>query len=239
MRYIWIGLFLLGGWLPALAQEDLQQAEALYRQGKFSAALGAYENLLKTHPKDPFVYYNIGNCYFKMGSKGLAVANYYRAFRLNPRDADIRHNLALSLTNGGEQLVPRGMPVILHKAFYLLSYAELTGLVYGLFWLWCIGAGVALLCRKGWRTVAVGTVLCAGAAIWWYVRGQIEHQPLAVVASPTAEIRSGPGTNFPASANVAQGHLITILDRKDAWHQVVVTSQGIKGWIEKSAVEKI
>ncbi|MBR4592611.1 MAG: SH3 domain-containing protein, partial [Elusimicrobiaceae bacterium] len=56
---------------------------------------------------------------------------------------------------------------------------------------------------------------------------------------PVAEIRSGPGTNFPASASAAQGHLVTISDGKDAWYEVVVASQGIKGWIEKNALEKI
>jgi uncharacterized protein YraI len=62
---------------------------------------------------------------------------------------------------------------------------------------------------------------------------------LAVIASPIAEIRSGPGTNFPDSASVAQGHLVTIQDAKDSWYEVVVKSQGIKGWIEQNAVEKI
>ncbi|MBR4592073.1 MAG: tetratricopeptide repeat protein, partial [Elusimicrobiaceae bacterium] len=138
--------------LPALAQDVLHQAEELYRQGKFSAALSTYEQILKTHPNDPFVYYNIGNCYFKMGSKGLAAANFYRAFRLAPRDEDIRHNLALALASGGEKLVPSGVPEALHKAFFSLSYAELKGLTYLLLWLCCVILFVCLLRRRWNRT---------------------------------------------------------------------------------------
>ena len=59
---------------------------------------------------------------------------------------------------------------------------------------------------------------------------------MAVIASPVAEIRSGPGTNFPASASLAQGHLITVEDAKDEWYEVIVKSQGLKGWVEKSAL---
>lgn len=225
--------------LSLWAQSDWQQAEDLYRQGKFSAALGAYETVLKNYPNDPFVYYNIGNCYFKIGSRGLAVANYYRAFRLLPRDKDIRHNLALTLEESGEKLVPTGVPTVLHEAFFYLSYAQLKGLTYGLFWLACACVVISLLRRKNSRWTFIACALCVVCAGWWYARSRLERENLAVIAAPVAEIRSGPGTNFPASANVAQGHLITITDAKDAWYEGVVSSQGLKGWIEKDAVEKI
>lgn len=236
--------FFLTGWLllaagAAFAQSALQQAEDSYRQGKFSNALGVYEEELKNRPNDPFLYYNIGNCYFKMGSKGLAAANYYRAFKLAPRDADIRHNLSLALAAGGEKLVPAGMPGALHKAFFALSYEELKGLFFLLLWLCCTLGSVWLVKRKFGRVLAlfaVTFVLCGGW-MWW--RHTLETEPLAVVAAPSAEIRSGPGTNFPASASAAQGHLLLVLDEKDSWFEVIVKSQGLKGWVEKSAVERI
>ena len=221
------------------AQDSLQKAEDFYRQGKYSAALGIYENELKSHPNDPFVYYNRGNCYFKMGSKGLAVANYYRAFRLAPRDNDIRQNLSLTLESGGEKLVPAGIPVILHRAFYWFSYPELKGLVFLIFWLFCVTGSFWLFKGKWGRLVLISSVLLIICSGWLYLRHQEQNAHLAVIASPIAEIRSGPGTNFPASASVAQGHLVTVQDAKDSWYEVVVKSQGIKGWIEQNAVEKI
>ena len=75
MKHLFILVFALLGFTSVFAQTPLQNAEEFYRQGKFSAALGLYEYDLKTHPNDPYVYYNIGNCYFKMGSMGLAAAN--------------------------------------------------------------------------------------------------------------------------------------------------------------------
>lgn len=231
------GLLLLANFL--WAQNGMEQAEEAYRQGKFSAALGLYEEELKNRPNDPFVYYNIGNCYFKMGSKGLAAANYYRAFKLAPRDSDIRHNLSFALSSGGERFVPAGMPVVLHQAFFALSYEELQGLFLLLFWISCTLGSVWLVKRKFGRvlaTVVIVFILCGGW-LWW--RHTLETEPLAVVAAPSAEIRSGPGTNFPASATAAQGHLLLVLDGKDSWYNVIVKSQGLKGWVEKSAVEKI
>ena len=221
------------------AQDFAAQAEPLYRSGQYAQALLNYEQALKISPNNPYLYYNIGNCYFKMGSKGLAAANYYRAFKLLPRNPDIRHNLALALASGGGYLVPPGMPEALHKALYWFSLTELKGLVYGLGWLLCLAAGLWLLTRKGGKlTAALGILFLAGAG-WFYLRHSWESQPLAVVAAPTVEIRSGPGLNFPASASVPQGHLVELADHKDNWQQVVVKSQGLKGWVESSALERI
>lgn len=222
-----------------LAAATLQQAESLYRQSQFAAALQGYEELLKNNPKDPYLYYNIGNCYFKMGSNGLAAANYYRAFKLAPRDTDIRNNLSLALSAGGERLVPTGMPEILHQSFYGLSYNELKGLFFIVLWLSCTAGSVWLIKRKFGLvalTLLAVTVLCGG---WYWLRAQNENQILAIVATPTAQLRSGPGGDFPASANITQGHLLTVQDSKDNWYEVVVNSQGIKGWVENNAIEKI
>lgn len=238
-----ISLFLIACLLlvagSALAQNALPQAEEAYRQGKFSNALGMYEEELKNRPNDPYLYYNIGNCYFKMGSKGLAAANYYRAFKLAPRDADIRHNLSLALAAGGEKFIPAGMPAVLHQAFFSLSYNELKGLFFLLLWLCCTLGSIWLVKRKWGRVLvlcAITFILCGGW-LWW--RHALETEPLAVVAAPSAEIRSGPGTNFPASANAAQGHLLLVVDEKDSWYEVIVKSQSLKGWVEKSAIERI
>ena len=239
MKRLWLIAAACMAFVPALAQNDLQQAEELYRQGKFSAALSAYETVLKNYPNDPFVYYNIGNCYFKMGSKGLAAANYYRAFKLAPRDSDIRHNLTLALESGGERFVPAGMPLVLHKAFFYLSDNELKGGIYALFWLTSLLLFYCLVRRKWNHLATLSCLLLLLGGGWWYARWRLAQETLAVVAAPVAEIRSGPGTNFPASASAAQGHIVTILDGKDAWYEVVVNSQGIKGWIEKDTVEKI
>ena len=228
-------------WLlaPLCAQPTQDSIEQLYRQGRFADALLAYEQELKNYPNDPFLYYNIGNAYFKMGSTGLAVANYYRAYKLLPRDRDIRHNLSLALASCGEQLVPADIPAAVYNAFFYLSYDELKGLTFALFWLTAFFAFVWLLKRKGFKAVSVVGICFLLSGAWLYARHQLESKQLAVVAAPSAEIRSGPGTNFPANATAAQGHLLTVLDKKDRWYEVVLDSQSIKGWVESDAIEKI
>ena len=225
--------------LTPFAQTTPNEAEELFRAGKFANALTIYENQLKNTPNDPYIYYNIGNCYFKMGSIGLAVANYYRAFKLNPRDADIRHNLDLALRSGGSQLVPAGVPHALHKMFFYFSQEELQGVTYALFWLFCLVGGIFLISRKGKRIAVVCAGLLLISAIWMFWRKPLDNEALAVVATPIAEVRSGPGTNFPPSATIAQGHLVIVEDEKDNWYEVIIKAQGLKGWVAKDAIKNI
>lgn len=239
MKKILLSFCLLPLLILSLRAASLQEAEQFYREGKYAASLGAYEELLHTYPKDPFLYYNIGNCYFKMGSRGLAVANYYRAFRLAPRDKDIRHNLSLALGEAGEKFVPVGMPAVLHQVFFSLTTEELKGLFYLSLWLFCLSTMLWFFKRKFSHmalTFLLSTLLLGS---WYLWRLQIRQEPLAVVAAPMAELRSGPGENFPASASVSQGHLLILQDSKDHWYEVIVKSQGLKGWIEKDTLEKI
>ena len=234
-----LALLILGVYATSLGQENALSAEQFYRMGQYAQALSAYEQELKNHPNNPYLYYNIGNCYFKMGSKGLAAAYYYRAFKLRPQDNDIRHNLSLTLASGGENLVPTGVPVVVHKAFFAQALADLKGLMCLLGWMVCILAGIWLLTRKAGKITLLAGILFLAVAGWYYLRYSWENEPLAVIASPVAEVRSGPGTNFPVSASVQQGHLVKVLDGKDNWQQVVIRSQGLKGWVEKNDLEHI
>lgn len=240
MKRLLVALFLTAICFTCVQAGDIKAtAESFYREGKYAQALSTYEQALKNQPNDPYLYYNIGNCYFKMGSKGLAVAYYYRAFRLNPQNGDIRHNLSLALASGGDSLVPTGMPAAMHRALFALTLAELKGVLCLLGWAVCLLAGIWLLTRKAGKLTLAFGMLFALTAGWFYVRYSWENEPLAVVASPVVELRSGPGKNFPASAAVQQGHLVRILDTKDHWQEVIVRSEGLKGWIEQNALERI
>ncbi len=237
-KWIFVLVISIGAPLLAWAQ-NADTAEEYYRQGRYSAALGAYEDQLKNAPNNPYLYYNIGNCYFKMGSTGLAVANYYRAFRLDPRDADIRHNLNLALESAGEKLVPGGVPEVLHKAYFYFSAAELKGLSILAWGLASVLACIWLLKRRLGRTALVMLAVGVAVAAWAGSVKRLEQENWAVVAVPAAELRSGPGMNFPASANLAQGHLVVVQDTRNAWKEVVVKSQGLQGWMPADSLEKI
>ncbi|MCK5507694.1 MAG: tetratricopeptide repeat protein, partial [Desulfobacterales bacterium] len=92
------------------------KANQFYFNGEFEKAVQLYKSILKSHQFHFFLvhffpahffpanlmfqsesrgelFYNIGNCYFRLGQKGNALLNYERARRFIPRDSDLKYNI--------------------------------------------------------------------------------------------------------------------------------------------------
>ena len=73
--------------LCALAATDPQsekQAEEFYREGKYNEAAEIYRKLRASGMESAILYYNLGNCYYKLGENTQAILNYERALLLDP-----------------------------------------------------------------------------------------------------------------------------------------------------------
>src|SRR5258706_2151249 len=78
------------------ARLEFNQANQLYRDAQYEKASQLYEQVSKNGYESPALYYNLGNCYFKLHNLRAAVLSYERARRLAPRDEDISYNLRLA-----------------------------------------------------------------------------------------------------------------------------------------------
>lgn len=96
-----------GAWerAPKLGEPHYNAGNALYRLEEFDGALQGYDEALK-HARGELRsrgYFNRGNAAFRMQQYALAVEAYKEALRMNPDDADAKHNLELAL----KQLPPQ------------------------------------------------------------------------------------------------------------------------------------
>ena len=227
----------------AVKQEQLLSAGEFYNRGDYLGAAQAYEKELMANTlPSPYLYYNLANSYFKSGDPDKAIVNYYRAFRLLPRDKDIKRNLAFALNSTGQKLLPEGMPQAAFDAFYLLSARELRGTMWFLGWVFALCfAGMMFGCKKGFckKAVIASGVLLALCSIWYAARLQGDSSPLAVVVVSRAEVRSGPGENFPVSLSVPRAHLVTLSDSKGVWAEIEIPSEQAKGWVLKKSIQEI
>lgn len=246
MRALALAAALLVPAAAAVAPAALSEANALYEASRFAEAAASYETLLKAAPHSATLQYNLGNARFRQGgpgSLGRAVAAYMRAFRLDPRDGDIRANLDYALKRAGESLVPSEMPPAVFSLYHLLSDVELAALNWAAFWAACLFAAGALVlprARAPLRTAAlVGAAVWVGAGGWWALRRSTGFKAPAVVVFQDAEVRSGPGEGFPVSFKVPEGRRVERLDEKGPWQEIGVPREGLKGWILKTALERI
>ena len=69
-----------------------------YEEKNFTQALQSYQAEVLTNPSSA-AYYNLGNAHYRLKEYGKAVLAYRRSLRLDPDNADARHNLALVESN--------------------------------------------------------------------------------------------------------------------------------------------
>ncbi len=241
-------LLLLAAPAAAYDRSELAEFNDLYRTGRYEEALEGYRSIVAKEPEDPWGYYNAGNALFRLNRPGEAVLYYAKAFKLDPRSADIRANLDFALRQTGQTLVPENVPAFLHYLYYSLSDGELKALAILLFWLACLAGTAGFLLDGSRPGLAAGRAAAAAAALMLLSLGWLGARR---AASPFSEagvvtrqggtrMLSGPGENFKTYASAPEGRLVKILDATDDnYYEIGLPKEGIKGWALKTDVERI
>jgi tetratricopeptide (TPR) repeat protein len=239
-------LLLLCALRPAGAYDrnELAEYNDMYKNGNYQGALEGYQDMMAKEPANPCGFYNAGNAWFRMGRPGQAILYYSKAWRLNPRDPDIRANLEFALKHTGQLFVPEGVPRVLHYAYYCLSDDELRlGTI--IFW-WAFFLLLSFYYLKpgiadGNRTplYVTGTFFSV-LLLWFLARSASPFRDGAVIIDKSAQLMSGPGETFKAAAALPEARLVKLLDETDdTYYEIAIPREGIKGWVKKSAAGKI
>lgn len=226
---------------------ELAEFNDLYRNGQYEEALEGYKLMIAKEPSNQWAWYNAGNALFRLNRLGPAVFNYSKAFLLDPRSQDIRANLDFALRQTGQSLVPDGAPAALHYVYYIVSEAELKALALILFWLACLAGAACFLLDGGRGGVPAGRISLAAAGllifavIWLGARQSSPFSSAGVVTKAGGtRMLSGPGEKFKTYASAPEGRLVRILDTGDeAYYEIGLQKEGIKGWALKNEIERL
>jgi tetratricopeptide (TPR) repeat protein len=83
--------------VSACADDPLAAAEALLRQGQYTAAARRFETISRAHPKAAQAWFGLAVCYSQMQRPAEVIAAITRYLELEPRSADGRAILGLAL----------------------------------------------------------------------------------------------------------------------------------------------
>lgn len=238
---------LLLGVVGLNAQENslelFQKASRFYDSGDFNSAIQSYQQLLDKGIKEAAVYYNLGNAYFKAKKLGKAILYYRKALKSAPRDKDIETNLNFSRLFVLDKMKSSTnlSSVLVDKALKLGTVNEFTFFTF-LFYLGSTSLGIAAFFR-GEKIIRRGLVICLAIfpILLFFSVIKISREngwQEAVVTVPTVEIYNGPGQEFTLQFTGHEGLELRIEQEKDDWY-LISLPQGAKGWLPKTAVERI
>jgi tetratricopeptide (TPR) repeat protein len=230
------------------AQSGFEKGNVLYQKGQYEQAIQAYESVLDSHQQSAELYFNLGNCYYKLNKVAPSIYNYEKALVLAPEDADITNNLkfAQKLTIDEVKDVPKvGFAKLLRDftGMYHFNTWAWISVVFGLLFLgFFIGyyfSPTTLSKRIFFIGMFVWIVLLLvslGAAI--FEKNHFVNERPAIVFAEITEVKSEPQKGSPATFILHEGTKVFVEETLGKWKKIQLTD-GTEGWIEAVAIREV
>lgn len=228
--------------------DSSETAAAAYAKGDYQQAAECYTKLLKVG-ESAELYYNLGNCEYRLGNITQSIIAYERALRLNPGDSDTRYNLQFLRGKTIDKVVP------VNEMFFVTWYHSLQNLmsidawailavsafVLALILILAYLFGSNILLRKiGFFGALVGLLIFVLGLLFAYQRKvALSEHNIAIVLTPTLNVKATPAESSSDAFVIHEGTRLTITDSSmNAWYGVRL-DDGKEGWLPKNSVEVI
>ncbi len=224
----------------ATPADTFVQARQAYDKGECVQAISLYQSLLQQGVHSGYLYYNLGNSYYRTQVWGEAKAAYLAARGALPRNPDVQANLALVHQKSEDHLQLTRSP---SPFFFWKNWCTASELA---FWAAILAGFSFLLCSLGlcmrrlqvFRTLGQVGLLPAGLfgiAAW----KQVQSREIwgAVIQKETA-VHSAPGDHNLSLFTLHEGAPFIWLQTDGAWSQILLVEEKEerRGWVNTHAI---
>jgi len=220
-----------------------------YAKGNYQKALEFFLKIEKNNGKAFEVYYNIGNCYFKLGKIGMAVLYYNRAKRLYPSAPDLKHNLDFINMRKKDRLKDEeglfskvinsifnyiSLPLFLKLALYLYI---LVILLYSAWVLIPYGTIYKSITKYIARSLVIILIILSIPLIYKIYYN--EYYPECVVIVKKINVKSEPNSKSKTLFALHEGTIVELLKTTGDWAEIGLYKGLWKGFVKKKSILKI
>jgi tetratricopeptide (TPR) repeat protein len=226
--------------------EIYNRANAQYSKKEYHEALDLYLELVDRGVKNPLLYYNLANTYFKIGMKGHAVLYFERALMLKPFDRDIRANLDHVQTQLEDKIRPLYDEGIFRFLRSLLSLMTLKITVYletilftvlillVLFYVFHTQSRQRLRKPLIFMIVLYAAVLIGMISQYAYTK----RYPRGIILEKIQDVKSSPLAESETLYTLHEGTKFKLIEQRGEWIRLVI-ADGRQGWILQQSVALI
>ncbi len=220
----------------------------LYAKGQYYHAINVYEQVADSGYESAELYFNLGNAYYKINNIALAILNYERAKKLNPRDKDIKHNLAVANTRIVDKIDV--IPELFLKN-WITAIGNITSsdnwaiisvtsfiLFLVLFLIYLFSSRIGMKKLTFWLGILIFFISVTSFYSSLKRKQFLTIKNSAIIISPTVTAKSSPAEWGVDLFVIHEGTRVIIIDSIDVWNEIRI-SDGKRGWISKSDLVKI
>ena len=229
-------LFLLNTTCFSLDGQDAErfvEAGEQYKQGHYQEAYRMYQEISKPTPR---VYFNLGNCAFKLNQNGRALWHWKQAeerWGLFDRE-DLDNNITLireKLTVSMEKKAKKPLPILFNKMQSCVHGFPLLALQFIFLILWTLLFVYAkkLLKRKRRSLVAllgVCVFISGGLLLYRHIHAT---RLRGIVIESKAILYSGPSTTYQQIGFLPEGLTVNIERQRQDFYKI--RTKGQFGWV--------
>ena len=225
-----------------------QQAEQAYAGGDYATAAGIYEKMREEGMESAALYYNLGNCYYKLGENTQAILNYERALLLDPGDAMARYNLGMAQQAIVDKIdvLPELFLVRWYKALETSYSADQWATISVVFFI--VFFAMAALFFYSRSVLLKKTGFVVGIILFFFTLGavffasrqnkRISEREYAIISTPSVTVKGAPNDSGTSLFLIHEGLKVRIMEELDGWYNIRL-EDGNEGWVLKSDLERI
>jgi tetratricopeptide (TPR) repeat protein len=218
-----------------------EKANKFYEKSQFQNALEIYKNLYSQGLVSTDLLYNISNSYYKIGKIGYSYVFIERAFRLSPRDEDIKYNRKFILSLLGQKSNPLDILISVFSINELIFIGLFFYCVLFLFLIFGIFFEIFAVNRTWYWLKMINLFIVIFMTVWIFFVYQIEYKDqLGVSISQDVPVYASPDIASKAIFTMPEGKkfIIEKIEKYDTnWCAIYIQDKSLKGWIKKENME--
>lgn len=230
----------------------LDSANSAYAKADFQKAANLYQDILKMGYEAPEVYYNLGNCYFKLDQVGMSILNYEKAKKISAHDEDLNFNLKLANQRTVDKVEP--LPQLFLEEWWEDLIKMHSEKVWGIrsiisFFIFLFFLGVFITSGKVFTKQLgfwLSILFIVFSAFSFFIAkssySSAKAHDSAVILSSSAEVKNSPAETGKKLFILHEGTMVSttqvILSSEGEWVMVQLSPEKA-GWVKRASLEFI
>lgn len=228
--------------------ELFNEANEKYKKGKYKDAIKFYESVLAKDIKNGYIYFNLGNAYFKAEMLGKSILNYERAKIYMPSDPDMAFNLMFANSRKVDRIQKPQYNPFTKIILFFYNLFKINALFRVIYFLLLILI-TSLIARWFYKNIDFqminNKIFNYGGIIFLILLfiliikiNEVKSSIHAVILLQEIKVKSGPSADYTDIFTLHEGTKVKIRKETDPWILITLPN-GFSGWVEKDSLEKI
>ena len=229
-------------------EQTFENANTAYNSGQFEKALLQYKQILESGEHSAALYFNMGNCYYRLNDVAESIFFFEKAKQLNPFDKDISINSAFAqnMAIDAVELLPTSQVTKFKEGLFELFNQEgwavvliLLSWLLVIFWVLYLKNKTPLSKRIFFVSTLLTALFLAGSVSISVIKSTDEAATTyGILFNEKIEVWAEPNARSEGLFILHEGTKVQLLDALQEWQKIRIAN-GSEGWIKDGRVRSL